>query len=100
MPPTPPPSQVIEPTTLDAEGVTLEPEMKKKLAGLAAERDEQHGKNTSTTEWRDLFDRARQLFREAALPRNVSRLLTRVFSVRKIPGANCETVLARVLAQS
>ena len=80
--------------------MTLDKEMKEKLAKLAAERDGQHGKNTSTDEWKDLFDRARQLFRAAALPRNVLRLLTRVFSVRKIPGANCETVLAKVLGKA
>ena len=80
--------------------MSLDKEMKEKLAKLAAKRDGQHGKSTSTDEWKDLFDRARQLFRAAALPRNVSRLLTRVFSVRKIPGANCETVLAKVLAKA
>lgn len=70
------------------------------LAKLAAERDVQLTKETTTEEWRDLFDRARCLFREAALPNNVSRLLTRIFSVRRIPDNHCESVLARVLAKS
>ena len=74
--------------------------MKKKLSALASERDEQHRKDTSTADWKDLYSRARQLFREAAIPRHVSRLLARVFSVRKISGVNCETVLAKVLAKA
>jgi hypothetical protein len=47
-----------------------------------------------------LFDHARYLFREAALPKNVARLLTRVFTVWKIPGNHCESVLARILAKA
>jgi hypothetical protein len=70
------------------------------LSKLAAERDGQLGQNTATEVWRDLFDRARCLFREAALPNNVSRLLTRIFSVRPIPGNHCESVIARVLAKA
>ena len=53
-----------------------------KLEELAKERDAQLKVETTTEAWRDLFDRARCLFREAALPNNVSRLLTKVFSVR------------------
>ena len=71
-----------------------------KLEELAKERDAQLKVETSTEDWRDLFDRARCLFREAALPNNIARLLTKVFLVRKVPGGHCETILARVLSTS
>ena len=71
-----------------------------KLEELAKERDAQLKVETSTKAWRNLFDRARCLFREAALPNNVARLLTKVFLVRKVPGGHCETILARVLSTS
>jgi len=100
LPPLPAPSSKEELTTFEDEGVTLEDDMKKKISALAAERDLQHGKNTPKADWKDLYDRARQLFCDAALPRNVSRLLTCVFLVSKIFGANCETVLAKVLAKA
>ena len=67
---------------------------------LAKERDAQLKVETSTKDWRDLFDRALCLFRDAALPNNVARLLTRVFSIWTVPGGNCESILARVLATS
>ena len=67
---------------------------------LAKERDAQLKVETSTEDWRDLFNRTRCLFRYAALPNNVARLLTRVFSIRTIPGGNCKSILARVLATS
>ena len=78
----------------------MDEESRNKLAGLAAERDAQLQKYTPDEEWRNLFERAKQLFRDAAFPRNVARLLVRVFVVRNIGGANCETVLARVLAKA
>lgn len=78
----------------------MDVETRNKLSELAAERDAQHNKYTSNEEWRDLFERAKQLFRDAAFPRNITRLLVRVFVVRNIAGANCETVLARVLAKA
>ena len=51
-------------------------------------------------EWRDLFERAKQDFRDAALPRTVARFLIRLLAVCKIQAANCETALAKVLATS
>ncbi len=70
------------------------------LVKLAAERDGQLKKDTTTEDWRDLFDRARCLFRDAALPNIASRLLTRIFSVHPVPGNHCESVLARVLVKA
>ena len=70
------------------------------LAKLAAERDGQLKQDTTTEDWRDLFDRARCLFREAALPNNVSRLLTRIFSIHPVPGNHCESVIAWVLVKA
>jgi hypothetical protein len=70
------------------------------LEELAKERDAQLKVETTTEDWRDLFDRARCLFRDAALPNSVARLLTRVFSTRAIPGGHCEPILARILATS
>jgi hypothetical protein len=43
------------------------------------------------------MERARCLFRDAALPLNVSRLLGQAFYARYIHAADTETVLARVL---
>ncbi len=40
----------------------------KKLSAIAAERDDQLKRNTSDEEWRDLFGRAKHLFRECAFP--------------------------------
>ena len=99
-PPMPASDEKIKPTTLDAEGVTLAPALKDKITELAEERDDQLKVETTKEVWQDLFDRARQLFREAALPRNVARLLTRICVVRRLPAPNCETVIARVLAKA
>ncbi len=99
LPPAPSPAPIGR-TTLAKEGVEMAPAQMELLSKLAAERDGQLGQNTATEVWRDLFDRARCLFREAALPNNVSRLLTRIFSVRPIPGNHCESVITRVLAKA
>ena len=100
LPPTPPPSPDLPKTTLSAEGVTLDHSTKTQLIKLAADRDRQLGRNTTTEEWRELFEKAKQLFRDAAFPRNLVSLLTRVFAVRKFQAANCETVLAKVISAS
>jgi hypothetical protein len=69
-----------------------------KLSALAKERDAYRtGTPATDEEWRALMERARCLFREAALPLNVSRLLSMAFFVRNLPRFNTETVLARVL---
>ena len=101
LPPPPPaaPTQ-LEQTTLKKEGVTLSGAHMTKMEQLAKERDAQLKVETSTEAWRDLFDRARCLFREAALPNNVSRLLTRIFSTRRVPANHCESVIARVLVKA
>ncbi len=70
----------------------------KKLAKMAAERDAQLTKRTREPKWRDLYDCARCLFCDCALPINVSCALLRVFAVRTHKVGNCKTVLAKVLA--
>ena len=70
------------------------------LSKLAAERDEQRRTGSASMEqWRDLLDRAQCLFRAAALPINISRLLRQAFAVRSTRGRTTESVLARVLAK-
>ncbi len=70
----------------------------KKLAELAAKRDEQNKKYTSDEEWCGLFSHAKCLFHDCGFPVGITRLGLRVFAVRNHKGGNCETVLARVLS--
>lgn len=98
LPPAPPPSQDLPTATLETEGVTMDAAAKQRLSELAAERDLQLQRHTPADEWRNLFDRAKQLFRDAALPQNLARILTSVFAVKRIQAASCETVLAKVIA--
>ena len=93
----PPPARNVEPTTLDAEAIPLAADTKKKLVAFAKERDEQMKTETSFEDWRDLFDRARALFCDAAIPYKTAKLITRLFSVRTFRGFNCETGVALVL---
>ncbi len=100
LPPPPPAAPQQEATTLRKEGVKLSDAEMKKLAALAAERDGQIKRDTSDEEWRDLFGRAKRLFRDCGFPIDTSRVLTRVFAARSHKGSNIESVLARVLVRA
>ena len=79
LPPPPPPAETegkYAPLTLKDAGVKMGAAHMAKLKELAKERDGHRNVKTATEgEWRDLMERARCLFRDAALPLNVSRLL-------------------------
>ena len=85
--------------TLETEGVRLSEEHKKQLRALAAERDAQRrpGGDDSDESWRDLLDRARYLFRAAAIPIATSELL-RACLIQRYVGYPTEHLLAKVLA--
>ena len=97
---TAPPSLPAESSaTLETEGVRLSEEHKKQLRALAAERDAQRrpGGDDSDESWRDLLDRARYLFRAAAIPIATSELL-RACLIQRYVGHPTEHLLAKVLA--
>jgi hypothetical protein len=78
----------------------MDKESKDKLKALAKERDSQLKENASFDQWKDLLRRARQLFRDSALPINLSNLLGQVFYHRLTKPVTCETVLAKILAKA
>ena len=97
---TAPPSTPAEASaTFESEGVCLSEEHKKQLRALATERDAQRrpGGDDSDESWRDLLDRARYLFRAAAIPIATSELL-RACLIQRYVGHPTEHLLAKVLA--
>ena len=97
---TAPPSTPTEVSaTFESEGVRLSKEHKKQLQLLATERDAQQrpGGNDSDKSWRDLLDRARYLFRAAAIPIATSELL-RTCLIQRYVSYPTQHLLAKVLA--
>ena len=90
----PPPPKVsfpaAPPTTLEAEGVKLEPQHRADLSTLAKERDEQRrAGNASDQQWSDLMDRAQYLFHVCAFPQNLGCLLRQIICRHGPPRQHC-----------
>ena len=97
-PPPPPPTSTV---TFESEGVRLGEAHKKQIREICTERDAQRapGGNATDEAWRGLLDRARRIFRDAAVPMATCELLRACLAQRyaKYPS---EHLLAKVWATS
>ena len=94
-----PPPPAAGAITFETEGVRLSEEHKKELRRLAEERDAQRrpGGNDSDEAFRSIMERARNIFRAAALPVALCELLRSCLAQRSVRHPT-EHLLAKVLA--